>query len=203
MKKKILLFLFIITIIGVYGCSDNNSNANMPSNANNALDNSQSQDNENSNSQDQGLEAEEEGIPMIEAGKKIPNFKMKTLSGDFIEPENYEGKILMLNFWATWCVYCDQEMPDLDTIDKEEDVVVIAINAQEKQSVVQEYIDDGGYEFLTVLDEDGLFTNLFGVSSLPVTFFINEEGILIGAMPTMMTLEQMEQIVQDIRDDIL
>lgn len=201
MKKTILIFFFVITLIGVYGCSNNNSNSN--ANTKDIPDDSQPQDNEVLNSQDQGLETEEEGIPMIEAGKKIPNFKMKTLAGDFIEPEDYEGKILMLNFWASWCVYCDQEMPDLDTIDKEEDVVVIAINAQEKQSVVQEYMDNGGYEFLTVLDEDGLFTNLFGVSSLPVTFFINEEGILIGAMPTMMTLEQMEQIVQDIRDDIL
>jgi thiol-disulfide isomerase/thioredoxin len=205
MKKIILLALLMVTLIGLYSCNNNNSNTNNDSLSNNTNNTEAPKEDDAiiNDGDDENFVSEDDDVFMIEAGKKIPNFKMKTLSGDFIEPQQFEGKIVMLNFWATWCTYCDQEMPDLNIIDKAEDVVVIAINAQEKQSVIQEYIDDGGYEFLTVLDEDGLFSNLFGISSLPVTFFINEEGILIGAMPTMMTLEQMEQIVQDIRDDIL
>lgn len=207
MKFKLLLTMVLASLVIMVGCSNNNNtlvNKNLndevaltENNVNNTNSNSEPVESTEDLSAEETIEDPSEMT--IGSGYKIPDFKMPTLEGEIIQPSDYEGKIVVLNFWASWCGYCDKEMPDLDIIDKEDDVVVIAVNAQESKAIVEEYIKDGGYEFLTVLDEDGLFSNVFAITSLPTTYFIGKDGLLVGAVPSMLTLDQMQQILEDIR----
>jgi thiol-disulfide isomerase/thioredoxin len=200
--KKILIIGFILLLtFTLISCGDNAT-----TNINN--------DPQNTTDQEDAIEANEdvqeekvasEPIKDVELaiGKNIPNFTFETLDGKEVSLEDYNGKIIMLNFWATWCPYCVEEMPDLEDIAQEEDVVVLAINSGESRSTIQSFIDENGLDLPIVVDEEGYFSRKFYVNSLPTTYFINEEGILLGSMPGMMTAEQIQTIIQDIRDDVL
>lgn len=137
----------------------------------------------------------------IEIGKKLPDFTLDTLEGDRVSLRDYEGKIVLLNFWATWCVYCDEEMPDLQRLSKEnDDLTVLGVNVEEPEDLVQDYIDDGGYDFEILLDKKGELAMEYLVSGLPASYFIDEDGSFIGVASGMLTYEQMNEILDDIRD---
>lgn len=190
MKKIILLFLMVL--LGLVGCQTSQDHQDEPVNEVKVVDTSVNE-----------TAAAAEETAVLEAGKMIPNFMMENLEGDTLQLHDYQGKIILLNFWATWCPYCVQEMPALDAVNEYDDVVVLAINAKEDKQTIQDYLNGENYSFEVIYDEIGYFSDRFYINSLPVTFFINEEGILLGNMPTMMTKEQMDQIIQDIRDDVL
>lgn len=192
MKK--LLVLLLVLVLALTGCASNAETDNEAGNVTNTP---------NDTVQVEPEEEESDGASQLAVNKRIPNFEFTTLSGETVRMHDYDGKIIMLNFWATWCPYCIEEMPDLEEMNAEEDVVVLALNAREPKDVVADYIEEHPYDFEILLDEDGTYSNMFYVSSLPTTFFINEEGILLGSMPGMLTKEQMEMIIQDIRDDEL
>ena len=140
-------------------------------------------------------------MPEIASGKLAPNFTLKNLDGEEVSLEDYRGKLVLVNFWATWCKYCDMEMPDLQRLDEEnEDLVVLAVNVQEDKETVEAYIEKGGYEFEVVLDEEGEIATMYLVYGLPNSYFIDEEGILLGRVPGAMTYDQMVQVLDSIRE---
>ena len=139
----------------------------------------------------------------IAVGKVAPNFTLKDLDGKEVSLEDYRGKIVLLNFWATWCKWCDVEMPDLQKLDKEnEDLVVLAIDVMEDKETVKKYIQKGGYDFKVLLDEDGEISKTYLVSGFPTSYFIDKDGILLGGVPGMMKYEQMVEILESIKGDI-
>jgi len=136
----------------------------------------------------------------IAIGSPAPEFTLKNLSGEVVSLSDYKGKIVLLNFWATWCGYCDMEMPDLQKLDEEnDDLVVLAIDVMEDSADVQDYITKGGYNFEVVLDEDGSLAQTYLVSGFPTSYFVDKEGILLGGVPGMMTFEKMNEILDSIR----
>lgn len=156
---------------------------------------------EERNEEDQAA-SQEKQVFEIEVGKEAQNFTLRNLDGEEISLQDYRGKIVLINFWATWCVYCDIEMPDLQKLDKEnEDLVVLAVNVMEDKETVEKYIKEGGYDFEVVLDEDGTIARTYLVGGYPASYFVDEEGIFQVAVPGMMTYEQMNQVLQDIREN--
>lgn len=146
-------------------------------------------------------EASEDLTYDIAIGEEAPDFTLKDLNGDEVSLSDYRGKIVLINFWATWCKYCDIEMPDLQKLDKEnDDLVVLAVDVMEKKSLVEEYIEKGGYDFQVVLDEDGDIAKTYLVSAFPTSYFVDKDGILLGGVPGMMTYAQMTQIIEGIRE---
>jgi thiol-disulfide isomerase/thioredoxin len=137
----------------------------------------------------------------IVMGEKAPDFTLLDMDGNQVKLSDYEGKMVFLNFWATWCTYCDIEMPDLQKVhDDHEDLVVLAVNVREEKGLVQDYLDEGGYDFPVVLDDDGHIAQVYLVSGMPTTYFLSDEGILLGYQPGMLTLEQMEDVIVQMRD---
>lgn len=137
----------------------------------------------------------------IEIGKKLPDFKLENLDGEEVTLRELEGKIVLINFWATWCPYCVEEMPDLQKLKEEnDDLVVIAVNVDEPKKAVVEYIDEGGYDFEVLLDEEGkVFAEYLG-TGLPASYFLDEDGIFLGNVPGAISYEQMNEILGDIRE---
>jgi len=147
---------------------------------------------------------EEEEQVTLERGKPAPDFTLTTLAGEEVSLSDYEGKIVMMNFWATWCTYCDQEMPDLQRLyeeNKDKDFVVLAVNVGEDEKTAGDYIEEGGYTFPVLLDEDSkVAQQKYYVSAYPTSYYIDKDGTLIGAVPGMMTYPQMTQILEQIRN---
>lgn len=137
----------------------------------------------------------------IVAGELAPDFTLTNMDGEEVSLSDYRGKLVYLNFWATWCVYCDEEMPDLQALNKEnDDLVVVAVNVREDKDLVQSYLEEGGYDFPVLLDQEGEIAGTYLVSGMPTTYFINSEGVLLDRIPGMMDKDQMEEILGKMRE---
>ncbi len=151
--------------------------------------------------EDRDLPSEQVDASEIVVGKPAPDFTLNNMNGEEVKLSDYQGKLVYLNFWATWCGYCDQEMPDLQALNTEnDDLVVLAVNVREDKELVQSYLDKGGYDFPVLLDEEGEITAKYLVAGMPTTYFINSEGILLDRYPGMMEREQMEEILGKMRE---
>ncbi|NMA49510.1 MAG: TlpA family protein disulfide reductase [Tissierellia bacterium] len=139
--------------------------------------------------------------PDIAVGELAPDFTLKNLEGEEVSLSDYRGKIVMINFWATWCVYCDIEMPEMQKLqDENDDLVILAVDVQETHKEVEEYIEKGGYSFEVVLDEDGEIYKGYLGSGLPNWYFIDKEGILLGKYPGAMNFAQMNEKLDIVRE---
>lgn len=115
----------------------------------------------------------------IEAGVEAPDFEFTTTAGDTAKLSDYRGKVVVLNFWATWCGYCMREMPDLNQIDKTfDDVAVVAINRGDTPAKAQAKAEDLGYDFAWGLDENGAIEALYPANGIPYTIIIDKNGIV-------------------------
>lgn len=138
----------------------------------------------------------------IAVGREAPNFTLMNLDGKEVSLEDYRGKIVLINFWATWCVYCDREMPDIQKLsDDNDDLVILAVDVMEDKKLVEDYIKKGGYDFEVVLDEKGDIAKTYLVSAFPTSYFVDKDGILLGGVPGMMTGPQMNEILENIREN--
>jgi peroxiredoxin len=112
-------------------------------------------------------------------GELAPDFVLERPgTGERVSLSDFRGQPVVLNFWATWCVPCRTEMPDLQAAHDEEGVVVLAVNWQESDSVVQDFVDEFALDFPVALDREGRVREHYGVVGLPATFFIDAQGIL-------------------------
>lgn len=133
------------------------------------------------------LKAEAEDTSGAVAGEEriqMPDFEMALLDGETVTFEEYHGKKVLLNFWATWCGPCVGEMPAFQRLTEEypEELVILAVNCSEGQETVQKFAQDNGYTFPIVLDTDGAIQAMFGgITSIPATVIIDEEGYIVSA----------------------
>ena len=112
-------------------------------------------------------------------GEPAPDFVLERPgTGERVSLSDFRGQPVVLNFWATWCVPCRTEMPDLQAAHDEEGGVVLAVTWQESDSVVQAFVDEFALDFPVALDREGRVREHYGVVGLPATFFIDAEGIL-------------------------
>jgi peroxiredoxin len=114
-------------------------------------------------------------------GSPAPEIALKDLRGQEVRLSDLHGKIVLLNFWATWCKPCKEEMPAMQaSYDKLRDqgFVVLAVNELEDVEKVAEHIRTHGHTFLVVMDHDNRVANRYGVVGLPASFLIDRQGIV-------------------------
>ena len=115
---------------------------------------------------------------------KAQNFGLKDLNGNVVHLEDYKGKVVLLNFWATWCVPCLIEMPSMEKLYKEfknRDFTILAVDMQEDLQTVKKFKEKFNLSFPILLDEAGVVANYYGVMGIPATYFIDREGFLYAA----------------------
>lgn len=114
-----------------------------------------------------------------------PGFTVEDLSGARTELAGYRGKYVLLNFWATWCPPCLDEMPSMEVLHqrfKDRGFVVVAISSdKEGASIVQGFIDKLDVSFPILLDPDGRVARAYGAKNLPVSFLLDRQGQVIAA----------------------
>jgi len=118
-------------------------------------------------------------VPAV--GVTAEDFRLVDLEGKSQSLSQYRGKVVLVNFWATWCKPCTTEMPAMQTTyDKlrEKGFVVLAINELEDEAKVREHIKQHGHTFPVLMDRDNKVANQFGVFGLPVSVFIDEKGVV-------------------------
>ena len=115
-------------------------------------------------------------------GSKAPDFILENIHGESISLSDFKGKIVIINFWATWCEPCVAEIPHFQAIhDKRAgaDLVFLAIDIQESASTVRKFLDSNAVTFPILLDSKAKVKELYCLPApLPQTLFINAEGII-------------------------
>lgn len=128
-------------------------------------------------------------------GQPAPGFSLEGLDGKQHRLQDYLGKRVVLNFWATWCIPCRLEMPLLDATYRRLEssgVVVIGINFGEDRTVARQYVDELNLSFPILTDEAGIAARAYGVIGLPTTFFIDSQGILRDRYVGPLTLRSLQ-----------
>lgn len=115
------------------------------------------------------------------AGMPAAGFSLTDLYGKAHSLEQYKGKIVLVNFWATWCKPCTSEMPAMQTVYdqlRDKDFVVLAVNELEDEAKVREHIQQYNHTFPVLLDRENQVANQYGVFGLPVSVFIDQQGVV-------------------------
>lgn len=128
-------------------------------------------------------------------GEPAPDFALPTPDGEMIRLSDLRGQPVLVNFWATWCPPCKIEMPDIEALYqkyKDDGLEVIAVDQQESPAEVQAFFDEMNLSFQPVIDSTGEIFNIYRVVALPMSYFIDADGIVRFQHRGMMTGEQME-----------
>ena len=114
-------------------------------------------------------------------GEVATNFTLTTPNGQAISLSDYAGKVVLVNFWATWCLSCISEMPDYEQVyqQKSPELVVLGINLQEEANHAQQYAAGLGVTFPILMDSDGsVTTRHYQVTGMPGSFIIDRNGVI-------------------------
>ena len=112
-------------------------------------------------------------------GTTPPGFNGRTLDSRPLSLTELRGKVVLVNFWASWCLECRPEMPVLERLHRElgpRGLAVVGINAREGTEAVRRYALELGLTFPLVLDPDGTINKSYGVIGLPTTFLVGRDG---------------------------
>lgn len=113
-----------------------------------------------------------------EPGPRYADFTGALLGGGELTLSDYEGKVILLNFWATWCGPCVREMPAFPQLLEKygDDLAVVAVDLREDSETVAAFIAEKGYDFPVVLDTDGAIGALYPTDAIPYTVIIAPDG---------------------------
>lgn len=116
--------------------------------------------------------------------QKAPNFNLRDLNGSYVSLNNYKGRRIVLMFWATWCPNCQNTLKEIDKFCREHesetnDIVFIGIT-KEDERVVNDYLQENGYEFKVLFNKDGSVYKEYAVEFVPTLYFINEKNEITG-----------------------
>lgn len=119
---------------------------------------------------------------VISVGDTAPEFSIRTDSGLTISRSNFGGRLLVLNFWATWCPPCVEEMPLLDQFQKKlkaDGVVVLGISIDEDANTYHAFLKRANVSFLTARDPAAKISSSFGTFRYPETYIIDTRGKVV------------------------
>lgn len=114
-------------------------------------------------------------------GGKTPSLVLKDLKGATIDLADYRGKVVLLNFWATWCPPCIAEMPSLIELQKkmkDKDVVILGVSIDEDEAAYHKFLKNYGVNFVTVMDKDRKTPTIYGTFGWPETYIIDRQGVV-------------------------
>jgi peroxiredoxin len=147
-----------------------------------------------------------EGVPLPERGAPLNvgdiahNFSLPDLDGNQVALTEFQGKPVIINFWATWCPPCRLEMPEFQRAYEayeEDDLVILAVNEAEQSEVVDSFFyEEMGYTYTPLLDEEGEVAEAYGAIGLPATFFVDAAGEVTAVHRGLLTQGQLEQYLE-------
>lgn len=133
----------------------------------------------------------------LDLEERAPSFTLSTLDGKTVSLEDYKGKKILLNFWATWCPPCKAEMPDMQEMyeeNKEKDFVVLGVNVtvtEKNADDVSTFVEDYQLSFPILMDVKGKVAHQFEILSYPTSYFIDSDGVIRGKVIGALSKETM------------
>ncbi len=157
----------------------------------------------------QGSDQPEETVNSLE-GKPAPNFTLTDLQGRKVSLSDYKGKAVLINFWATWCGPCKVEIPwftklhdqyaskgfeilgiSNDDLDKDDKPKLL-----EEKAAISKFTEDMHMNYPVLLDADSITQPYGGVDSLPTSFFVNRQGVVVAQTVGLVSRDEVEANIQ-------
>lgn len=129
------------------------------------------------------------------------DFTLQDLDGNEISLSDFKGKGVVLNFWATYCPPCEKEMPYLNNVYqayKDKGIEILAVNAKEPRILVSPFVEEKNVRFPILLDRTGTTVDQYKILNLPITFFIDEDGVIIEKFSGELTEKKIRSSVEQI-----
>ncbi len=137
----------------------------------------------------------------VERDQLAPLFDLPTITGQHMALGDTAGDVVLVNFWATWCAPCREEMPVIEAAQQKygpRGFKVLSVNVQEPSGVVTDYIREVGVTFPILLDQEGSVTRSYRVQTLPRNFFLARDGRVVRIHPGELTPETIERYLQEL-----
>jgi len=118
-------------------------------------------------------------------GKPLPDFSLLDLKGEKHSLSDYKGKVVLLNFWATWCPPCVKEMPSMQRLQDKyqgKDFEILAVNMGEDSTTIEIFLQKMTINFPILLDSDGAILKQWKIFAFPTTFLVDKEGNIAYAL---------------------
>lgn len=174
-----------------------------------SADSSQADNADSQNASDSGSAGSSESSAsqsQSSARSAAPDFTLQDQYGNTVTLSDYQGKTVFLNFWATWCPPCRNEMPEIQQLyesygENGGDVIILGIAApnygqEGSVSDIKEFLGDNGYTFPVVMNSGGSLYSDYGISSFPTTIMIDSSGNVYGRAVGGLSYNQMESIIK-------
>ena len=119
---------------------------------------------------------------IINAGDTAPGFTITTDSGRQISPANFGGRVLVLNFWATWCPPCVEELPSLNEFQRQlagSGVVVVGVSIDKNEKIYRDFLKRARITFETARDPEANISSDYGTFKVPETYIIDRTGTVV------------------------
>lgn len=132
---------------------------------------------------------------VVTKGQPAPDFVLAGLDARPVRLSDFRGQVVMLNFWAAWCVPCKVEMPGMEAVYRDlkgQGFVVLAVNLQDERDVARRFVEDVKVSFPIALDGDGSVARQYRLTGLPTSFFIDREGRVADINTGVVTRGQVE-----------
>lgn len=143
--------------------------------------------------------------PAPHQGFLAPDFTLNSLDGRAYRLSDLRGQVVLINFWASWCLPCRTEMPDMEEAYQEyvsRGLTILAVNStvQDKPVQVRAFVEDNRLSFPVLMDAIGNVTEAYQISALPTSFFVDRDGIIQevvigGPMPEALLRERIEKLL--------
>ena len=144
-------------------------------------------------------------IPSPLVGRPAAAFRLTTFTGDPVSLESLRGKVVMLNFWASWCVpACYDEAPALERTwlqYKDKGVMVVGVDIQDREEAAKKFLAQFGHSFPNAPDPAGRVAVDYGVYGVPETFFIDRKGRVrfkqVGALTDEIARQWLDRLLRE------
>ncbi len=140
--------------------------------------------------------------PALTKGQTVPGFTLEQLTGDTLRfPEDLQGKLVAIRFWADWCPFCKTEMQGIEPIYRkyrDKGLVILAVNVRQDHRTAERFIRKLDISYDVLLDQKGEVARSYAVLGLPTTFIVDPNGVLYTKIIGESTPELFEKIIGEL-----
>jgi DsbE subfamily thiol:disulfide oxidoreductase len=136
-----------------------------------------------------------------QVGQKAPDFNLLNEKDEKVSLAQFAGKVVVLNFWATWCGPCREEMPELQRFhqQKDADVVLLGIDIKEDKDTIIQFMKRAGYSYPVVRDTFAQAADTYQIRAIPTTYVLDKQGIIRYKKVGPVTAAELKQVTDSLK----
>lgn len=133
-----------------------------------------------------------------------PEFALNSLDGQEVSLSDLLGKVVVLNFWATWCDPCRAEMPDLERTYqayKDKNVELVGISVDTDTQLVDSFVKEVGVTYTILLDPSNRVASDYAIRAIPTTYIVDEKGMIVGSQIGQLTESMLKKMLDQVLEE--